>query len=464
MQGAYTDSSMKQKFGLADYNDSAFAIAFLAHVAGVAVWVAGAAATGGFSVPSQHRVSALLQVVRGGHHHEIIDDQASHEFLMLLVLAGVLFALVWAGIWLVLLRAIPDKVVTASIISLPVICGVTTVLLFASGAVVMGCISAIGAVLAGIWVYMVWDRIDYTSHVVKATSTTYARSSGIFGVALCSVFAQAAWSLFWLAAVLPLCSGRFSGPLGAVMWPLLLLSYFWTCQVVGNILYMSCAGVIARWYYGLQGDDAVAKSTKQACTFSFGSICYGSLLIAVIQTLKALCQMAQEQAEQDENPAVQCCFCIVQAILGCIEDLVQIFNSFAFAYIAIYGMGFWDAGNQVHSLVEETGAEPMMHYSLINVVSLFGTLTGGFFTSGLTGTLAFMIGLSGGYVFGVACLGFLTGLAVMSVISRMMEAGSIALFLCFVEEPNTLRQSDWELAGKLDEKIPIEKKGIRNAS
>merc|ERR1740129_2262945 len=117
-------------------------------------------------------------------------------------------------------------VVMASIISLPVISAVMTVMLFMSGAIFPGCISAFCTVLAVVWVYMVWERIAYTSEIVKATSTTYARSSGIFGVALCSVFAQAVWSLFWLIAVFPLCNGHFSS-LGVIASPLLLLSYFW---------------------------------------------------------------------------------------------------------------------------------------------------------------------------------------------------------------------------------------------
>merc|ERR1740123_42364 len=100
-----------------------------------------------------------------------------------------------------------------------------------------------------------------------------------------------------------------------------------------------------------------------------------------------------------------------------------------------------------------------MHYSLINVVSWFGTLAGGFFTSGLTAMLAFMIGLSGGYIVGIAFLGFLTGMAVMSVISRMMEAGSISLFLCFVEDPKSLMQSDTALAQLMNEK-----RSLSNAS
>merc|ERR1719282_724314 len=99
-------------------------------------------------------------------------------------------------------------------------------MLFLSGSIVMACIFTLCTLLAIFWVYMVWDRIDYTSQIVKATSTTYARSSGIFGVALMSVFAQAAWSLLWLAAVLPLCGGRYQA-LGGIAWPVLLLSYFW---------------------------------------------------------------------------------------------------------------------------------------------------------------------------------------------------------------------------------------------
>merc|ERR1719384_388630 len=137
-----------------------------------------------------------------------------------------------------------------------------------------------------------------------------------------------------------------------------------------------------------------------------------------------LCRQAQDQATEDDNAVGACLACVAVAILGCIENVARIFNAYAFAYVAIYGLKFWDAGRQVYALIEDSGLEPIIHYSLIDTVSFFGTITGGLFTSGLTAFLAFRVGLSGGFILGVAILGFLTGLAVMGVVSRIMDAGA----------------------------------------
>lgn len=42
--------------------------------------------------------------------------------------------------------------------------------------------------------------------------------------------------------------------------------------------------------------NPTAASAKRALTTSFGSICYGSLIIAIIQTLKAMARSAQQSA------------------------------------------------------------------------------------------------------------------------------------------------------------------------
>lgn len=371
------------------------------------------------------------------------------ELLVLLVCGGVFFAVLWAGIWLLLLQLVPSQVVMISILSMPAICALLAVFCLVHGQLLGGAIFAVCTLCAAFWVWCVWDRIGFTSQIVKVASATYSKSSSIFAVAVVSVFAQAVWTLVWVLAVLP-ASG--------LAWPVLLLSFFWGCQVVANILYVSCSGVMARWYYGLQTEDAVALSTKQACTQSFGSICMGSLLIAIIQTLQALCRAAQDDAEEEGNAVAACLACVAAAILGCIEDAVQVFNAYAFSYVAIYGLSFWDAGCQVFELIESSQAECLIHYSLVDMVSFFGSLSGGLFTCGLTAFLAFRIGLSVDFILGAAILGFFAGLAVMIVVSRMLEAGSITLFVCYSEEPATLNNTDEELVELFNERKSLSAK------
>jgi hypothetical protein len=66
-------------------------------------------------------------------------------------------------------------------------------------------------------------------------------------------------------------------------------------------------------------------------------------LIALIQTLKAMANEARNQASADGNPGLALLFCCIQCLIGCIEDIMEYFNKYAFAQVAIYGKDYCTA-------------------------------------------------------------------------------------------------------------------------
>ena len=54
-------------------------------------------------------------------------------------------------------------------------------------------------------------------------------------------------------------------------------------QVIRNVVHMSCAGVTVVWYFGIRVVSPLMHGFCRATTKSFGSICLGSLLVAVVQ-------------------------------------------------------------------------------------------------------------------------------------------------------------------------------------
>jgi len=57
-----------------------------------------------------------------------------------------------------------------------------------------------------------------------------------------------------------------------------------------------------------------------AMTTSFGSICFGSLLVAIIQALQALANAAQQEGDAGILA------CIAECILSCLASIVEYFN------------------------------------------------------------------------------------------------------------------------------------------
>merc|ERR1712113_494642 len=113
-------------------------------------------------------------------------------------------------------------------------------------------------------------------------------------------------------------------PNGFVIF-LLFLAYFWTEQVIQNIIHVTVAGTIGTWwFYPLEANSTCSKAIGQsfcrAITSSFGSICFGSLLVAIVQALRQLIEMARQN---DDNNAML--LCILDCLLSMIEGLIQYF-------------------------------------------------------------------------------------------------------------------------------------------
>jgi len=223
-------------------------------------------------------------------------------------------------------------------------------------------------------------------------------------------------------------------------------------QVIANVLYVSCGGVVARWYFNKNVDGAVLEATTHASNNYFGSICLGSLLIAIIQTLKALCDMAQEQAKDADNPVVMALACVASAILGCLESLAQMFNTFVFSLISIYGMPFMEAAEGVMNLASIASLD---NYCIVGTVCFFGNFAGALVVCAATALLAWRCAVGTSFVVGGAVLGFLMGWAVLSIVGRIMEAGTTTLFVAYIEEPagGKLKELDCDLDEKFGEAV-----------
>ena len=65
-----------------------------------------------------------------------------------------------------------------------------------------------------------------------------------------------------------------------------LLSLFWTVQVVKNVVHVTCAGTAASWYFQTADARPAMASLKRACTTSLGSVCLGSLFVALLRAVR----------------------------------------------------------------------------------------------------------------------------------------------------------------------------------
>jgi len=149
-----------------------------------------------------------------------------------------------------------------------------------------------------------------------------------------------------------------------------------------------------------------------AMTTSFGSICFGSLLVAFIQALQALANAARNEGDAGILA------CIAECILSCLASLVEYFNKWAFVYVGsysylclscsclsscpckcvskthydatsstgLYGYPYLQAGKNVITLFQNRGWEAIIADDLVgNTLFLVSVIVGGL--SGIVGLL-----------------------------------------------------------------------------
>jgi solute carrier family 44 (choline transporter-like protein), member 2/4/5 len=81
--------------------------------------------------------------------------------------------------------------------------------------------------------------------------------------------------------------------------------------------------------------------------YHMGSIAFGSLLIAVIQFIRAVMAYLQRhsKAMQEGNRLVKAMFCCVQCCLKCLQTLVEVFTRNAFIFVSSHALVDGWSGN-----------------------------------------------------------------------------------------------------------------------
>lgn len=120
---------------------------------------------------------------------------------------------------------------------------------------------------------------------------------------------------------------------------------YWITEVLKNIIHVTISGVYGSWYFCSQKPGGFPKGAtrgafRRSVTYSFGSISFGSLLVAIIQFLRQACSLAQQSEAAQGNFMGQIFFCCLGCLIGILDWAVQFINEYAFSYIALYGKAY----------------------------------------------------------------------------------------------------------------------------
>ncbi|TQS38093.1 hypothetical protein Golomagni_01406 [Golovinomyces magnicellulatus] len=233
---------------------------------------------------------------------------------------------------------------------------------------------------------------------------------------------------------------------GKVIGLLIFISFagYWITEVIKNVIHVSISGVYGSWYFCSQKPGGFPKGStrgafKRAMTYSFGSISFGSLLVAIVQMLRQACSIAQQNEAAEGNIFGVCLFCCLQFLIGLLDWAIQFINEYAFSYIALYGRSYIPA---TWTMIKDRGVDVLVNECLISPVLSMGAL----FVAYLSTILAFLYlqftrpSYNDGNTFTVVIMAFafLIGLQIANIFLVPIKSGLATFFVAMAFDPQVL--------------------------
>ncbi|KAI8369154.1 plasma-membrane choline transporter-domain-containing protein [Choanephora cucurbitarum] len=295
------------------------------------------------------------------------------------------------------------------------------------------------------------SRIPFATIMLQTVTNITRKYPTTMLIGIISLVIQTAFSFFFLFTVVGIYQAWYSSSgnnskLNCAM-VFLVFSFYWTSQVITYVTHVTLAGLFATIYFLNDGiRHPIWGSARRALTTSFGSICFGALLIAIINLVRYLLQIARANTD---NACMAFFICIIQCIVNCFAGLFEWFNYYAFSGVAIYGKAFVPTARRTWTLIQDRGIEALINDNIIgNVLFMGGLLVG--VLCGLLGFIYLKVvqpayNQNGGMTPVIVMVCFLIGSSMFSTIATVISSGVATTFVCLAEDPDALRRSQPEL-------------------
>jgi len=359
-------------------------------------------------------------------------------------------------------------------------------------AAIVGVILLIFAVLNLLWLWCIRKQIAFTAVLLKSVAAVLIRTPELLLIQLLMAGAVLGAMALWGSAYIQLLSvaegktaddegwdkaGGFGIWIGGQIWA--FVSLFWLQFTLLNIAFVTTCASVGAWYFS---PDTYGKhpfclkppvwwGLLRAFTFSFGSIAFGSLVLAIMRTIIVVVQSLAQRAEAAGGFVARCACCCLICCLKCIEGTLNWLTEYAFVYVAIYGQNYCSSGARVFSLLGKAGAQAIIQQTLLTPLMYMSALLG--LAAGcLVGWGAHeQVGSDGlsenasNLQFAVAIVsGGAVGYLVMSLgVNVPIGAGCKTLLVCFAEEPEHLKQVDPVLYAAFSGRVKVKAQATRTS-
>lgn len=386
-------------------------------------------------------ISYLFQKGRGGFSS---DDSAALIGILVAVTPSVFLSIGLAALLLYFAYKAPESMIHGCYIGTSVLGVSIGIMMIVMGSVLGGIISFLIAGL-NMLMYFLWRKfIPFSATLLRWSTHTMFEYPGIIGAnigLMLTLFVKmlAFGASFVGAAMMYQDKYRTEAYIkGTLIYS--VFWFIWTEEIIQNVSRVTSSGVFAcRYFLGLhspQAPNPTTESFKRATTYSFGSICFGSLLVSIISFLRFLLNTSD-----DRNSIAGA---LTDCLLSILEDLLRYFNTYAFTQVAIYGKPYIEAAKSTWDLVKSSGVGAIINDNLIGSVIGLGSFAIGL-VGGLSAVVTFIL-YNGASDVREYILPFIAGTIASAVITwcslNIIGSGVTTFYVCLAEDPAALSRTD----------------------
>lgn len=252
-----------------------------------------------------------------------------------------------------------------------------------------------------------YNRIKLAIAILKAAADYVKETKIVFLVPMVSVVILAAFFAYWAVTAVYLVSAgdpykMQNSAFGSFEYDRKLQYYMiyhlfgllWLTAFIAASVQFIIASSVCIWYFsqgtGQGASGTVRKSVHRLFRYHFGSIAFGSLILAIVQLIRIILAYMEAQAKKagaKESKIAMYALKCLQCYLACFERFIKFLNKNAYIQIALTGKNFCLAAKDGFMLAMGNPLRYSVLYGIAGIFVLFGKV----FIASLTALGAFLV-------------------------------------------------------------------------
>ena len=307
-----------------------------------------------------------------------------------------------------------------------------------------------------IFVLIMCNRIRLSISLIQIAAKYINLNCSVLFIPFLFFILTVGWIVYWaVLSVFLYSSGDFDQDKSKIIahfkWKYHINYLFWynlfalfyvnaLLSAFSQFIYASCASI---WYFnhekGTEG-HIIFTSFKRAFKYHFGSIAFGSLIIAIVRFLMFFLAIFKKRAEMSYGKKTQgkcykCLMCCLRCCLKCITKFLEFINKHAYIMISIKGDSFCTAAWEGFALTIRN----LGRFSVLTLLGSLFSIIGTLFIMASSGIIGYLVIDNYGFlreeidspflpVFCMVIIGLIIGLISMNVFGMSADT----LLYCFL--------------------------------